>query len=266
MKVRALLCALIVSAFVPGMTSTASAEERAAASARSPIRLAAPDQVVEGQRYKLTVRVGSRSIRRLEVQRQTTSIFGDKEWERVRLIRNPRPSAIRVGAVAGEADTDRFRVVATTDAGKSIRTKPAAVSVWHWFDIDGFNSYYSTAGVRDSGLFQFGMNGNQYRGWHAEGGYDMWEARYTPGRNCVALRGAFGVTDDSADGSSAQITITADDKPVYNSPTLTPGMEKRVTVPLNKPYRLGIQARDTSTEELWSEPAIGDAQLLCRGF
>lgn len=173
---------------------------------------------------------------------------------------------IRVRAVAGEADTDRFRVIATTKPGKTVRTRPASVSVWHWFDIDGFDSYYATAGVRDSSLFQFGMNGNQYRGWYATGPYEMWEARYTPGRNCIAFRGVFGVTDGSTDGSSAHFTITADGVPIYDSPTLTPGMGKAVTVPIRKPYRLGIQARDDSAEELWSEPAIGDAQLLCRGF
>jgi hypothetical protein len=41
---------------------------------------------------------------------------------------------------------------------------------------------------------------------------------------------------EAADGSRAQITITADDKPVDNSPTHTPGMEKRVTVPLHKSW------------------------------
>jgi len=53
---------------------------------------------------------------------------------------------------------------------------------------------------------------------------------------------------------------------VSSHPTLTPGMQNAVTIPLNKPYRLGVQVRDTSTGELWAEPAIGDAQLLCRGF
>lgn len=266
MKVRVLLCALIVSAVATGVASATSAQEQSARSSESPVRLSAPGQVIEGSRYQVSVHVDSRTLRSVEIQRQATTIFGGKEWERVRLVKNPGRSAVRVAAVAGEEDTDRYRALATTKAGKTVRTRPANVSVWHWFDIDGFNSYYSTSGVRDSSLFQFGMNGNQYRGWFASGPYGAWEARYTPGRNCIGFRGIFGVTDASTDGSSARITLTADEQTVYESPVLSPGMQETDVIALNKPYRLGIQAHDTSTGELWAEPAIGDAQLLCRGF
>ena len=56
-----------------------------------------------------------------------------------------------------------------------------------------------------------------------------------------------GLSDISADGSSGVVKVTVEDAVVYQSPTLTPGMEVPLTLPIALPYRFGLQASDTST-------------------
>ncbi len=66
--------------------------------------------------------------------------------------------------------------------------------------------------------------------------------------------------------------ITVDDTRVYHSSALTPGMSLPVSVPIAKPYRLGIQLSDTSPggteghDEVEAYPAIGDPALRCTGL
>lgn len=233
--------------------------------ARPSVRATAPGDVLEGDRYWVTIRTPRVRLKHVVLEKQTTNIFGEKQWEQVRRFGDP-PRKVSYKAVAGAADVDRYRVRAVTVKGVALGARRVSVRVWHWFDLGDFEPYYRTGCVRDEGFWQFGLNGNQYHGWHGDCTYDMWESRYTPGRNCVAFRGVFGVTDESSDGSSARIAVLADDLPVYESPMLTPGMDESKTIALSRPYRLSIQGWDTSTDGQASHPAIGDAQLLCRGF
>lgn len=80
------------------------------------------------------------------------------------------------------------------------------------------------------------------------------------------MAGILGVDDQSDDGSSGAIAITADDVSIYESPALTPGMSVKIQVPLALPYRFGLRATDTSPDGVDAYPVIGDPALLCTGI
>ena len=130
-----------------------------------------------------------------------------------------------------------------------------------------FDQYYATSGVWTFGV-GFAISGTQYNGWSTYGrSYPSWEGRFTLGRHCRAFRGVMGVTDTSADGSSVTIALVADDtNTVYQSPSLTPGMSHPFQVDLPSPYRLSIQAKNTSPEGVRVSPAIGTPEVLCTGL
>jgi hypothetical protein len=272
--VRALAAtgATILGAVVALMPTPSGAAAPAldAPSARSAptVTVSVPQDKVEGDRFAVMVKVGaaSRAVR-LELQKQSVDIFGSTEWTPIKSVKVAGKSSHRLASVADELNADRFRAVVRYIDGSHVASRPAAVRVWHWYDLGEFDSYYSTGGVMNYSFLQFAMNGDAYRGWYTTGELDSWEARYTPGRNCKAFRGVFGVTDDSSDGSSADFTLITDEADtVYQSPALVPGQTETVEVKLPMPYRLSIQAHDTSTDGAFSYPAIGTAQFLCTGY
>jgi hypothetical protein len=181
-------------------------------------------------------------------------------------VRDRRQLVFR--AVAGATDRDRYRVVLQGKSDRSVASKPVSVKVWHWYPLTTFDSYYATSGVADYSSNQFAMNGRTYVGsWYTYGGYGSWESRYTLGRHCRSMRGAFGVTDKSADGSSATIQVLSEgSSPVYSSPALVPGVVDAKVVPLASPYRISIIGTNTSADSLLAYPAAGDLQFLCNGL
>jgi hypothetical protein len=136
--------------------------------------------------------------------------------------------------------------------------------VWRWIPLSDYPPYYQTSSV---GFGQVTINGTAYDGWgpRTYSHVGPWESKYTPGRNCKSFRGVIGLSDISDDGSSGVVKVTVEDAVVYQSPTLTPGMDVPLTLPIALPYRFGLQAFDTSTGVIESWPAIGDPALLCTG-
>jgi hypothetical protein len=258
----------LAAAAVPVMTPTnALADERPTAGrATGPtVTVTAPANKVEGDRFKVTVRIGAaRKATTLSLQKQVENIYRQLEWSTVRTLKTAGRARVQVPSVADELSKDRFRAVVRYTDGRSVMSKPAAVTVWHWYDLHRFPEYYETDGVLNSDLFSFAMNGDEWIGWYTYGAHEMWEARYTPGRNCKAFRGVAGVQDQSSDGSTGEITLVADETEiVYTSPELSPGMVAPFEISLDRPYRFAIQARDTSPEGAYAAPAIGAAQFLC---
>lgn len=225
----------------------------------------APTSAIEGDRIELTVKIAlAKKSKRVQLQEQQDDIYGNPQWVTVRSVRSQGSALHNFRAVADGLNSERFRARATYDGAKPVVSRPLAVTVWRWISLNDFDSYYSTYGVGNHEYLQFAMNGAQYRGWYTSGPYRSWESRHTPGRNCRAFRADLGVTDDSLDGSSGTITLlTEDGTAIYTSPPLTPGMVTPVEVELDLPYRFWVQANDTSPEDAFAWPAMGDAAFLC---
>ncbi|RYU14843.1 hypothetical protein [Nocardioides iriomotensis] len=224
----------------------------------------APSDVTEGERFKVKVRVGSpANAKTLSLQLRVVDVLGNASWTTVRSRRVASTARHTFKLVATGVGKQRFRaLVAYRGSGKA-RSTARGVTVWAWTDLARIPAYYATSGVNHE-YFQFGLAGTQYRGWLTMGGYGSWETRFTPGRNCKAFRGVAGVTDQSADGSSGQVTLIADETTVvYQSPVLTPGAAHVFEVPLSAPYRFAIQGRNLSLDGVRSYPAIGTPQFLC---
>jgi hypothetical protein len=203
----------------------------------------------------------------LELQKQTLDIYRNLVWTKVKSVKVAGKASYRFTSIASELNTDRFRATVRYADGSQVTSKAARVTVWHWSELSWFQPYYETANISAGSYSQFNMNGDEYVGWYTWGAHEMWESRYTPGRNCKAFRGVFGVRDESSDGSSGTFTLIADEtKIVYESPTLTPGMVEPVEIKIPTPYRFAVQARDTSPEGAYSGPAIGNPQFLCTGY
>lgn len=239
---------------------------RAAASAA---KLDAPEEVTEGDRYRIRIKVKTPSrFRRADVQQRVTNIFGDASWASVKKLRIGNRRTFTYRAVASDTDRETYRVVLKPITGRPIRSKPITVNVWHWYPLTAFDSYYATEGVADYAGNQFSMSGRSYIGsWYTYGTARSWESRYTLGRNCRAMSGTFGVTDKSADGSSATLQVLAEGTtPVYTSPALAPGLVDTQTLPLGTPYRIGIIGTNTSAEKVLAYPGVGDLRFLCTGL
>jgi len=225
---------------------------------------ASVQQAEEGDRVTLTARIKSpATARRATLLRREVSVFGDASWKPAKSVKVRGQSKVAFGIVAAGPNADRYRV-SVTYAGQraAVTSKPISLIVWSWIALADYRAYYSTSGV---GNYQVEINGQQYAGWGALSRSGSWEARFTPGRKCKAFSGVLGLHDTSDDGSSGRIGFTADDTRIYDSPSLTPGMDMRVEVPLATPYRFGIQLLDTSPEGLNGRPVIGDPALLCTG-
>jgi hypothetical protein len=223
--------------------------------------------VVEGERFKVVVRVDRPAAAKIvTLERQDADILGDKVWTALKSVRAKGRAKQVFTVIAEETSTGRFRARATFRDAKPTTSKPGRTTVWRWTYLYAFESYYATTGVWGRYSDDFAMNGTQYNGWHTYGDQPSWEERFTLGRHCKAIRGDFGVTDDSSDGTSALIALTADDERAFTSGPLTPGMVQRAEVKLDMPYRLSITAAETSSSDLRVYPAIGTPELLCTGL
>ncbi|WP_210651001.1 hypothetical protein [Nocardioides sp. SYSU D00065] len=171
-------------------------------------------------------------------------------------------------AIAGGTDRETLRALLQPKSGRSFTSKPVSVNVWHWYPLTAFDSYYATEGVADYDGNQFEMSGRTYiSSWSTYGMARSWESRYTLGRNCTEMRGTFGVTDRSADGSSATVQVLAEGvEPIYISPELTPGVVDTEHTLLSSPYRISILGTNTSPDKVLAYPAAGDLQFLCHGL
>jgi hypothetical protein len=207
-------------------------------------------------------------LRTVRVQRRVLDIFGQPSWKSVRSMRVGQRRMLTTRVVAGEGNRNIFRAVARPGHGRPIASRAASIKIWHWYPMSTFDSYYSTAGVFDHSFTQFAMNGRTYVGsWFTTGDYGSWESRYTLGRHCRTMRGTFGVTDRSADGSSATISVLAEGtKTVYDSPPMVPGAVETRTIALATPYRVSVLGTNTSPDDLLAYPAVGDFQFLCSGL
>jgi hypothetical protein len=223
-------------------------------------------QVEEGDRLTLTATITSPAqAARVTLQKSYVSVYyGTTSWQPVKTVAVRGRRAVKFGVVALGPNADRYRVSVTYKTGKPAASRPTNVQVWRWIPRSKYAPYYATSGA---GFGDLALNGHPYRGWGAAtySSARAWEAKFTPGRHCKTFRGVIGVADISADGSSGAINFTADDEIVYESPSLTPGMDVPVTIRLSTPYRFGIQAFNTSPEAVRSWPVIGDPALLCTG-
>jgi hypothetical protein len=256
------------AASAAGLPSVAGSETSANAMGLT-AKLKAPRKVVEGDRYTLHIKLDEPgNIRRIEVQQKIPDVFGDPVWETVKSLEARGRSSVKHRVVAGSEDRERFRVVLRPKSGRSVTSKVVTVMVWHWYPLSTWQSYYSTSGVLDSSYGQFDMNGRTYAGgWQTYGSYLNWESRYTLGRNCRSMRGTFGVTDESADGSSATLQILSEGTDqIYSSPALVPGSVDSKMVSLPTPYRISIIGTNTSPDGVSAFPAAGDLEFLCRGL
>jgi len=232
-------------------------------------RIAAPDQVTEGDRYKVSVQLKAVSqIRRAEIQQRVRDIYGNMVWQKVKTFGVRKQRKLTYRAVAGETDRETYRVIVEPKSGRPVKSKPVTVAVWHWYPLTTFDSYYSTQGVSANAYNQFAMAGRNYSGsWYTYAPAASWESRYTLGRNCNTMSGVFGLTDRSSDGSSATIQVVAEGlTSVYTSPALSPGVVDTKTVPLPSPYRISVLGTHTSAANVVSYPAVGDLQFLCTGL
>ncbi|GAA1139606.1 hypothetical protein [Nocardioides aquiterrae] len=254
-----------VTLAISGGTAAPAAEATTGRSGPPAVTVSAPADRVEGDRFTVKVRIGAaRKAERLSLLKLTENIYGQAEWTPVKSMKVQGRSAVKVPAVADTLDSNRFRAQVRYVDGRTVTSRPVTVTIWHWYPLGGFRSYYETPGVADYSGASFAMNGDTWVGWYTYGTATMWEARYTPGRNCKAFRGTAGVRDESSDGSSGTITLVADETDVvWESPELTPGMVAPFEVELAAPYRFAIQAHDTSVEPAYAAPAIGASEFLC---
>ncbi|NHC25079.1 hypothetical protein G6553_18080 [Nocardioides sp. IC4_145] len=221
-------------------------------------------EVNEGDRYRLTAtikspaRAGNLTLQKLDVP----LYYGEPSWEDVKTVGVRGRRQITFKAIATALNVERYRAVVSYKEAKTVKSRPSSTKVWRWTPLREYTPYYETSGLLFS---NFTINGFRYSGWGPYTRAAAWEARFTPGRHCKALRGILGLSDSSADGSSGVVSVTADDVPVFQSSSLAPGMDEPVMVPLPLPYRTGLQLVNTSPEGLNAWPAVGDPALLCSG-
>jgi hypothetical protein len=253
--------ALVTSGLVLGVSQSAVAYTRSTWIA------SAPKDVNEGARVAIGVQVASpRKATKLRLQERRQDALGNYSWTtiRSRAVKGVARHTFKV-VVAAE-NVGKYRSQVSYRTGRIASSKVATVRVWRWIPLVNLRSYYETHGVLANPYRSFNINGNQYLGWESYGSYPSWESRYTPGRHCKAFNGLLGVTDDSADGSTASISFGTDaDETIYTSPPLSPGMQIRVKLPMKLPYRFIIRARSTSASGIAVYPAIGDPAFLCTG-
>lgn len=233
------------------------------------VTVAVPDQLVEGDRFTVEVKVRrTTGAQRLLLQQLVTDIYGGRGWVTVSKAKVGGKTRHSFRAVAGKDDAQKYRARVLYAGSKPAVSKPVTTTVWHWTSMMEFTAYDYSHGISSNAYNQFAMNGTEYHGgWFTTGTYLSWDLRFTPGRHCKAFRGVAGLTDASADGASGALQLVADEtSTVYASPTLTPGMTTPISVTLAVPYRLFIQAQRTSPAERAAYPAIGNPELLCTGL
>jgi hypothetical protein len=266
-RVAATLSIVVGASPILGAANVAAMESETISAARSLAGVSiahAPSDVMEGDRFKVKVRVGSPvKAKTLVLQQRVVDILGNTSWTSLKSRKVASKARHTFKLVATGVDTQRFRALVVYRGAGKVRSAARGVTVWAWTDLGRIPHYYATSGVNHE-YFQFGLAGTQYRGWLTMGGYGSWETRFTPGRHCKAFRGVVGVTDQSADGSSGQVTLLANETAiVYQSPVLTPGAAHGFEIALSAPYRFAIQGRNLSPDGVRSYPAIGTPQFLC---
>ncbi|MFC7492755.1 MULTISPECIES: hypothetical protein [unclassified Nocardioides] len=260
-----LLVMLVLGFGLPPMSASAGTIESPARPTAVTVR--GPAEAVEGDRVTFTVRVPKAGrAKNVRLEAQTSDILGNKTWEGVRRTAVLGPKvALRTTVTA--LNRQRYRAVVTYQDKTVVRSRPFSVKIWRWIPLTAFESYYDTGGIMDEAWWTFAINGLAYKGWGTYTRSTAWESRYTLGRHCTTMSGIFGVTDESADGSSGQVAIKADDKLLHTSPVLVPGSEHKTTLPLGRPYRISVSATNpAASSELYAFPAIGDAEFLCTGL
>lgn len=265
-RVRWAVLTVLVLAFCTPVDGVADAGAVDRSALGVTLKASAP-QPEEGDRVTLTARIKSpsKAVRVTLLRLNVPQYYGGPSWESVKSVKVRGRGKVGFGIVATGPNTDRYRVSVKYDGKRAaVVSRPLSVIVWRWIPLSGFTPYYETSSV---GSGEVDLNGKRYEGWgpavYSRAG--SWEERFTPGRHCKAFRGVLGLSDISDDGSSGTISYTADDRGIYSSPTLTPGMQLQVNVSLATPYRFGIQVLDTSPAELDSWPVIGDPAFLCSG-
>lgn len=250
----------------PSVAAVAPTTEADNRTATRSVTLAAPTDVTEGDRYTVAAKVTSaRKAKTIQWQALLPYYTGELVWTAVRTTKVRDTGTQVYRALADASETQVFRAVVTYTDGQHVTSHRATVRLWHWVDLTSYTSYYKVGNVYDSPYVSFAMNGDTWEGWYVHNG--MGETRYTLGRNCTAFRGTLGVGDFTDDGGTAQITLLTDEtNVVYTSPTLVPGQVVPVQLDLDKPYRFGVQGRDTTPDDGIARdvyPAIGAPQLLC---
>ena len=251
--------ALVLTA-VPATTATA--EPGPARKVKVSVTL--PTTVVEGERFTLEAKLSrTDGAKTIQLQRATTG----SGWELVAKSKVRKKKTYTFTDIAGADDLMRYRIKVKREKGGALTSAPAETAVWHWRPMTDFDSYFQTPGVSYGNNVHMTISGVTYRGgWETSGKTGSWETRITPGRHCRSFRGLVGVTDDSADGSSAVISLVADETTtVYTSPTLAPGAALPVQLDLALPFRLSVRAQRLSSPAVEVYPALANPELLCTG-
>lgn len=262
---RASAAVTVTALLATGFTATAATATAAPTGATW--ITAAPKSVTEGARIAVRVRVAHpRRATTVRLQEWQQDIYGASSWVTVRSRPVKGTSRHVFKVVATAKNFEKYRSQVSYRGGGTAASRARRVTVWRWISLMAYQPYYQTNGVILTPYLSFSINGNEYLGWRADGSASSWESRYTPGRHCKAFRGVLGVTDSSADGSTATIRFgTPAHSAIYTSPTLSPGMQTKINIALNRPYRFLIHADNTSPSGTGVYPAIGDPALLCTG-
>lgn len=220
-------------------------------------------EVTEGDRLTVKVKVPkAATARSVTLQELGTDTYGRPAWVKAGKRRAAKVSKFSVTVTA--TNVAKYRaLVSYKKSAKPVKSNVASVKVWRWISLEDYVAYESTGGAS---FDEVALAGRTYFSWYAySSSYRSWETRWTPGRNCKAFKGVAGVTDWSADGSSATVAVLADGVPVWQSPTLTPGMTVPFEVPLAMPYRFALLAVNSSADGVRAYPAVGDPAFLCTG-
>lgn len=268
MKLVSLAAALLAVAVqpVPALAGPTAPTDRSAASFPKAVVKASAVEVTEGDRLTLRVRVPRSGLaKKVVLQERTTDVFGDTRWEDA-AKRRARSRVTFVETVTA-TNTAAYRV-AVTYRGRTnpVVSRAASVRVWRWIPLREFAPYFQTS---QAGYSEADLNGMRYEVWGPLYTYSArtWEARVTPGRNCTRFRATLGLADTSDDGSTGSIAFTTDESAtVYQSPALTPGTTVPVELALPAPYRFGMQAANTSADDVKAFPMVGNGAFYCTGI
>jgi hypothetical protein len=155
----------------------------------------------------------------------------------------------------------RVLMPATKSHAKGV-SPTVKVTVYAWSSLVDQDSANDTR-------MEFGtahINGKTYPDsvWNDYGDVGMIE--FNVNRDCTALRGTFGLSDDSTTGGQGEVSVEADGTSVY-SKTFDVGQSVVKKIKLDPaPLKLRLEAHNTSTVDGtagWG--AFGAPQVLCTG-
>lgn len=241
------------------------------------VRVSAPANVTEGDRFRVTVRITRpKQTKRVTFQYKDTSVYAFESVTRWTTFKTIKPKGRKRVAATVQADASKeakFRaVVSYRGTARTATSSASRVNYWHWQGLSG--AYYSAGSGTD--VLGFTMAGISRRGWYMYAGASA-EDRYTLSGSCKEFKATVGLTDQSTDGSTGTVTFStinpaATAQPVWTSPILVPGRTVAVTIPLSAPYRFSIFGQNTSTAvtdsngmttTLAAYPAVSDPEFLC---